>query len=553
MTDRHLFLFFRDELKLANSKKSASVCKKNGVISPNDFAGLTEYELVELFETLKAAGIVLGDRSKLRKASAEDVTKWRAALEAKRKPIKKVKSQKSSLQKEEEQGLLGSRPGVTGTLKGAPAWWRTHDMKVRKMAIASTSKSKGGYAWQNVDDVDDLLYTQGLWKRRGEILGLGKLKDNKERREEWLALTFALDQSIPNSPSQPSSPQSSTQEDGDHDHPGTPKKPSYSWQSMRGETGFAAILLSRRKEMLKMDLTESQVLQFEWVELVRELEKLAYRSPVHGNLKPSESAGGGSGSGSNGGPSGAIARRRSKERSTAFLRDWSPPTPTSSPGSPRNPAISRILFSDTPRKRDESNYSDLSRAVSLASFYSEADSEGTNGFMTCEEAWYSQADSTDYATDDDVDSIMSSGNGYGSRYGDAESGSDSALETCSIGSPDNSSPMSSSEKLADQAKRYGPIVLGLGSVETEARKRMLDSDEEEDVDSVEGGSGGTGASGSGGEAAQDDLVMPTCSVTPTNSTSSSPVASEPQDAMGTSKGGLGATSISLVSLPIAAN
>ena len=40
--DRHLFLFFRDELKLANSKKSASVCKKNGVISPNDFAGYVD-------------------------------------------------------------------------------------------------------------------------------------------------------------------------------------------------------------------------------------------------------------------------------------------------------------------------------------------------------------------------------------------------------------------------------------------------------------------------------------------------------------------------------
>ena len=37
--DRYLFLFFRDELKLANAKKSATVCKKNGVISPNDFAG----------------------------------------------------------------------------------------------------------------------------------------------------------------------------------------------------------------------------------------------------------------------------------------------------------------------------------------------------------------------------------------------------------------------------------------------------------------------------------------------------------------------------------
>ena len=251
-------------------------------------------------------------------------------------------------------------------------------MKVRKMAIASTSVSKGGYAWQNVDDVDDLLYTQGLWKRRGEILALGGLKDNTERRWEWLALTFALDQSIPNSPSHPSSPnsQSSTQEDGEL--PGTPKKPSYSWQSMRGETGFAAILLSRRKEMLKMDLTESQVLQFEWVELVRELEKLAYRSPVHGNLKPSE---GSNGNGNGGGPSNAIARRRSKQdRGAAVKRDkreGSPPTPTSSHDSitPRNPAISRILFSDTPRKRDESNYSDLTRAVSLASFYSEADSE----------------------------------------------------------------------------------------------------------------------------------------------------------------------------------
>jgi len=528
MTDRYLFLFFRDELKLANAKKSASVCKKNGVISPNDFAGLTEYELVELFETLKAAGIVLGDRSKLRKSTTDDVARWRTALDAKRKPIKKAKSKSSALTG--EIGNLGNRPGVTGSLKGAPAWWRVHDEKVRKMAIASTSVSRGGYMWQNVDDVDDALYTQGLWKRRAEIMALGGLRDNRERREEWLALTFALDQTIPNSP--PPSP-SDCEKDG---QPGTPKKPSYAWQSMRGETGFAAILLSRRKEMLKMDLAESQVLQFEWVELVRELEKLAYRSPVHGALKSGAKSGSSN-------PNNVAMRRRSKDRSSSPKRE-SLPTPSSSHESiaPRNPAISRILFSDTPRKRENGeSYSDLSRAVSLASFYSEADSEGTNGFLTCEEAWYSQTESTDYATDDDAEPH--------SHFRDAESGDDSALETSSIGSPGGSSPMSSSEKLADQAKRYGPIVLGLGNVEKEARRHMLDVGSNDDADSVEGGSG-TGASGSGDEAAAEDLVTPTPSA---EFRSGSPAL---VDAMEVSNGGLGlglgAATTSMVNLPVAA-
>jgi len=236
-------------------------------------------------------------------------------------------------------------------------------------------------------------------------------------------------------------------------------------------------------------------------------------------------------------------RRRSKDRSSSPKRE-SLPTPSSSHESiaPRNPAISRILFSDTPRKRENGeSYSDLSRAVSLASFYSEADSEGTNGFLTCEEAWYSQTESTDYATDDDAEPH--------SHFRDAESGDDSALETSSIGSPGGSSPMSSSEKLADQAKRYGPIVLGLGNVEKEARRHMLDVGSNDDADSVEGGSG-TGASGSGDEAAAEDLVTPTPSA---EFRSGSPAL---VDAMEVSNGGLGlglgAASTSVVNLPVAA-
>jgi hypothetical protein len=228
-------------------------------------------------------------------------------------------------------------------------------------------------------------------------------------------LTFALDQSVTSS-----APPSLG--DGEIDDPATPKKPAYGWQAMRGETGFAAVLLERRKAMLKLNLTESQVLQFEWVELVRELEKLAYRSPVHTTLQSPARAGASPSHQHQQLTSSPIPRRRSqKDRShgrTSRGPDHNRPhnsfpspsllTPSSSHESiPRNPAISRILFSDTPRDRDAS-YSDLYRATSMASFYS---GDGSDGFVTCED-FYSQADSTDFdadVTDDDLLSQCSFG------------------------------------------------------------------------------------------------------------------------------------------------
>ena len=45
--------YFKEDALLANAKKCAVLCKKNGVMSLTDFAGLEPGELSELLETMK--------------------------------------------------------------------------------------------------------------------------------------------------------------------------------------------------------------------------------------------------------------------------------------------------------------------------------------------------------------------------------------------------------------------------------------------------------------------------------------------------------------------
>jgi phage pi2 protein 07 len=52
------------------------------VLSPDDLSILTETEFEELYETLKSSGIVLGDRSKIRRTTKLEVDRYRKKLNA---------------------------------------------------------------------------------------------------------------------------------------------------------------------------------------------------------------------------------------------------------------------------------------------------------------------------------------------------------------------------------------------------------------------------------------------------------------------------------------
>jgi len=188
--------------------------------------------------------------------------------------------------------------------------------------------------------------------------------------DEWLALTFALDSTVA---------PTSTSDSAKGGDAGTTPTHKYAWFQKKGKGEYAALLLQRRKEMLKLNLTHNPDLQIEWVVLVRELEALAYRSPVT--------------------PTMAITPQQSPKIQITCprtnMKGGERPSSTS-----RHPAINRILFKDNrlaPESVDRGV--DISRATSLASFYSEACDTDTEASYNNED-WYSQAESSEKDTED---------------------------------------------------------------------------------------------------------------------------------------------------------
>ena len=124
---------------------------------------------------------------------------------------------------------------------------------MRKLAIAQEASSRVVYAWQSDSSNAKASTTkasavQKLWDRRAQLLKTG-LNSKQTVWDEWLALTFALDATVAVSSSSPGSKNT------------TPASAKYEWAKQKGQSEYAALLLQRRKEMLKMNLTHSPELQ----------------------------------------------------------------------------------------------------------------------------------------------------------------------------------------------------------------------------------------------------------------------------------------------------
>eukprot|EP00040_Diaphanoeca_grandis_P023889 m.130560 g.130560 ORF g.130560 m.130560 type:complete len:406 (-) comp29485_c0_seq3:236-1453(-) len=262
------------------------VMKKNGVVTLQEFISLCDQEREELYEELKNGGIVLGDRSKLRRATPEAVanyltleatqinTKKKTSLLSKlfgdtnkeknieniadkesvaSTPPPKRKSSSGSTSTSTSKSVSRTPSGVkyVGSLEGSPAWWKSHDQKIKRMAQA-IKVNQPAYPWQGHNDGED--YQQLLWIRREEIMQQGFASD-ETLRKEWLALVLELDAATITSNKQESK-----------------ADPKYTWYSKKNDESYKMKLLERRSEMLRMNLTKSSDLQAEWVVLMRELE-----------------------------------------------------------------------------------------------------------------------------------------------------------------------------------------------------------------------------------------------------------------------------------------
>jgi len=236
-------------LAVSAPTKIQVLMKKNGVNTLNEFIALCDQEREELYGELKIGGVVLGDRSKLRRATPDAVANWltmEPTITQKRKTsfISKLFGDSS------DNNIIRRSMSGTGTLDGSPAWWKEHDAKIKKMAVA-IKVNQPAYSWQQHSDND--RYQQILWERREQIMKQGFASDNLLRKE-WLALVLELDAAI------------STSESTDK------QLQTYSWYSQKNLSSYKVALLQRRSELLKKNLTTSSSLQAEWVVLMRELE-----------------------------------------------------------------------------------------------------------------------------------------------------------------------------------------------------------------------------------------------------------------------------------------
>lgn len=312
--DAGLLDYLTNALRVTDPKRIGQLMTKNGVGTLNEFIALCEQEREELYIELKDGGVVLGDRSKLRRATGEAIASWVTmdTLDRSRAKLKRPTNRSSFISKffsfgsggaastasdrsDSDRGTdtasqssygsvstsLGPRPGATspqrvnsatvGTLQGSPAWWKSHDEKMRKMAKAMVDRDTA-YSWEESKDSPD--YHQLLWDRRGELLREG-FADDANKRKEWLALILEIDATAGQSGP-------------------TFKKPNnsdYSWFCERGSHSYTKTLLARRSEMLEMNLTKEPALQAEWVMLMRELEAALQTMPSLANASTTEDDG----------------------------------------------------------------------------------------------------------------------------------------------------------------------------------------------------------------------------------------------------------------------
>lgn len=317
--------YLRDALGLSQTSKVHGLLRANGVLTLGEMIALCDTEREELYGELKAGGVVLGDRSKMRRATAESIAAWitmqqmatQAAAESPQKRssltgkslafVSKLFGSTSSEKSTSETAVsdsgapssgansdgdaAGGRPAPTpstpprptkgtGTLQGSPAWWKGHDDKMRRLAMAMAGRpgsdgvvpSDGHrYTWQQQNDSPD--YHQLLWDRRAALLAAGFAKDDGMRKE-WLALILELDATAGQS-----GPTFKTPSNGD-----------YPWFNQKGEDGYKKTLLERRSQMLEMNLTQNPSLQSEWVLLMRELEATLQEQPQREQPAPSRPA-----------------------------------------------------------------------------------------------------------------------------------------------------------------------------------------------------------------------------------------------------------------------
>jgi len=270
--------YLRDGLGLRQHVRIYRILKKNGVSSVTELMLLCEPEREELLVKLNEAGICLGDRSKLKRAAPEAMSEWirsRGSFSsgssdsiATYKPKRHYSASDSGDSLGESASSSPDRPGGTvGTLAGAPAWWKEHDAKVLQLAKNEAQKQsrKHGeaavlYPWQEQASLPHSEYQMVLWARRQEILESPEARMSCKLRGEWLALVLELDR---------------VTGDGAKVH----NCVDYLWYKDRNEPSYTNTLLARRTEMLALNLTKQPLLQSEWVLLVRELERTLTAQP----------------------------------------------------------------------------------------------------------------------------------------------------------------------------------------------------------------------------------------------------------------------------------
>lgn len=278
-------------LQVTEPENIRSLMEKNGISNLNEFIALSDEEREELFVALKNGGVLLGDRSKLRRATADSIATWTTMYELDQNetqpavltPTSSMSSQ--AIEKNQKETLASKALGLltkifswgdssddgnnsdtdfptySKKISGSPAWWKDHDRRMRKLALAMSDKSTK-YLWQLQQTSPD--YHQMLWERRAELLKADFAKD-EEMRKEWLALILELDRTAGQNGPTVDQQQS------------TPK--DYPWYEHVGKDHYKYILLRRRTELLDMNLTKNTDLQAEWVLLVRELESTIQTPP----------------------------------------------------------------------------------------------------------------------------------------------------------------------------------------------------------------------------------------------------------------------------------
>lgn len=151
---------------------------ENGVTTLTEFMLLCEPERDELVSAMQRAGVVLGDRSKIRRADPHSVGEYMkyvqvdGALSDRSSP---AASPSRPNRKLSNVSSLGDAPPPRTTskpIKGAPAWWKDHDTKIIKLAKAA-QKNMGGespsYEWLEVRGHGWEKYQAALWARRKEV------------------------------------------------------------------------------------------------------------------------------------------------------------------------------------------------------------------------------------------------------------------------------------------------------------------------------------------------------------------------------------------------